>query len=489
MSLSSIFQDIADAIRTKTGKSESIYPVDMASEIEGISSGGGYKLEKMPSGAVSSFNDGTDLPLNKLKVSIEPVQDLHGYDAPWAGGAGKNKSPVNSGEIKSGDFVIFSTPLPSGNYAISFRATRTGSTSRQAQFIVYDENDTAYNSYGFDITTSRVERTLNATNGISRIYFYSIGGSWGESQNFTLTLTDFQVEDGNTATAYEPYSNICPISGWDEVNVTRDGKNLLPYQLQWYNRPADLTSAKAFWVKAGTYSISFTGSSATSWRWYIKAYNADKTEVSTAGDEITSLPYSSTAQGYQSASNVTNKKLGFTVLKDCYLAFGIRVGDGTATSTFTNCQLEFGSSQTEYEAYNGNTYNVSWQTEAGTVYGGTLDVVSGVLTVTNANIVSYNGEIINEPWISSMDVYSAGATPTTGAQVVYPLTTPQTIQLTPIAVRSLIELNNIWADTGDIMNGEYFKGIESGGGKQNLKVIEGTTNKLKLSINAYESEV
>lgn len=40
MSLSSIFQDIADAIRTKTGKSESIYPVNMASEIEGIESGG-----------------------------------------------------------------------------------------------------------------------------------------------------------------------------------------------------------------------------------------------------------------------------------------------------------------------------------------------------------------------------------------------------------------------------------------------------------------
>jgi hypothetical protein len=40
MSLTSIFQDIADAIRSKTGKSESIYPVDMASEIEGIESGG-----------------------------------------------------------------------------------------------------------------------------------------------------------------------------------------------------------------------------------------------------------------------------------------------------------------------------------------------------------------------------------------------------------------------------------------------------------------
>lgn len=36
MSLSSIFQDIANAIRTKTGKADSIYPSDMASEIESI---------------------------------------------------------------------------------------------------------------------------------------------------------------------------------------------------------------------------------------------------------------------------------------------------------------------------------------------------------------------------------------------------------------------------------------------------------------------
>lgn len=39
MSLTSIFQDIANAIRSKTGSVEAIYPVDMASEIEGISGG------------------------------------------------------------------------------------------------------------------------------------------------------------------------------------------------------------------------------------------------------------------------------------------------------------------------------------------------------------------------------------------------------------------------------------------------------------------
>ena len=49
-------------------------------------------------------------------------------------------------------------------------------------------------------------------------------------------------------------------------------------------------------------------------------------------------------------------------------------------------------------------------------------------------------------WISSMDVYSAGGTPTTGAQVVYELATPQTYQLTPTEVTLLLGENNIWSD-------------------------------------------
>lgn len=91
-----------------------------------------------------------------------------------------------------------------------------------------------------------------------------------------------------------------------------------------------------------------------------------------------------------------------------------------------------------------------------TVYGGTLNVTSGELRATLANIASYNGETINEPWISSMDAYSAGTTPTTGAQVVYPLTTPQTYQLTPAQVSTLLGQNNIFADCGQILQGEYF---------------------------------
>ena len=85
-----------------------------------------------------------------------------------------------------------------------------------------------------------------------------------------------------------------------------------------------------------------------------------------------------------------------------------------------------------------------------TYYGGLLDVVSGKLTVTHANIASYNGEQINEPWLSSMDEYVSGTTPTIGAQVVYPLTTSYEVQLTPTQVELAIRQNTIFADSGDI---------------------------------------
>ena len=43
------------------------------------------------SGDIASFAEGSGLPFKSLVVNIEPQQDLHGYDAPWVGGAGKNK--------------------------------------------------------------------------------------------------------------------------------------------------------------------------------------------------------------------------------------------------------------------------------------------------------------------------------------------------------------------------------------------------------------
>lgn len=98
-------------------------------------------------------------------------------------------------------------------------------------------------------------------------------------------------------------------------------------------------------------------------------------------------------------------------------------------------------------ASDGTTYT----TDLGrTVYGGTLDVVSGELTITDGYIASYNGEALPSTWISDRDVYASGTTPSIGAEVVYKLASPQTIQLTPTEVRTLLGQNNVWSD-GDVV--------------------------------------
>lgn len=81
-----------------------------------------------------------------------------------------------------------------------------------------------------------------------------------------------------------------------------------------------------------------------------------------------------------------------------------------------NFQFELGSTATDYELYTGETYNITFPA---TIYGGTLDVTTGVLT-------------------STLDA--------DGNQ----LATPQVYQLEPQEIRTLLGTNNIWADCGNV---------------------------------------
>ena len=136
------------------------------------------------------------------------------------------------------------------------------------------------------------------------------------------------------------------------------------------------------------------------------------------------------------------------------------------------------------------------------VYGAKLKPLTGELVVTHDYIASYNGETINEPWISSMDVYVAGATPTTGAQVVYPLTTPVTYQLTPTEVRSLLGTNNIFANCGPITELKYtrdlnlcindiiarIEALEGGSSNRSLSVSPVLTKSLTSELDTTEGK-
>lgn len=148
---------------------------------------------------------------------------------------------------------------------------------------------------------------------------------------------------------------------------------------------------------------------------------------------------------------------------------------------------------------NPTTYNINWQSTAGTVYGGTINILTGVLTAIHAKYIIDNESqitrnsnyswycspgdakrsdtsslsVISNKFKSSMsgnqdvcflhpDGYIRFNTSVGYAnrhelflaigaiEFIYPLATPITYQLTPVQVRSLLGTNNVWADCGNI---------------------------------------
>ena len=172
-------------------------------------------------------------------------------------------------------------------------------------------------------------------------------------------------------------------------------------------------------------------------------------------------------------------------------------------------QIELGSTATPYEPYHGKTYTTPFNQ---TVYGGTLDVLTGELTITHGMAdlgsltwgydstylrfvtdsligqykylgsrltpflssiytVLTNGEPFDINW--NYVIYSGGddqkiivhnhdytdinafKTAMSGQTLVYELATPTTLSLTPQTVKSLVGENHISASTGDVLECKF----------------------------------
>jgi hypothetical protein len=196
----------------------------------------------------------------------------------------------------------------------------------------------------------------------------SVGGTYP----ITMKL---QIESGSTATTWSPYSNICPISGWTGAKVTRTGKNLLDkslghlYNNNYFVFGGNTTSLdNTLYLKAGTYTISTSKP--------VHAYLEDRNQ-----ERLIPAQYGVTS-------------VTFTNPIDQYCKFSLsRAEDSQALADTYDYQLELGSTATAYEPYQGQTYEVTFPTEAGTVYGGTLTVNgdgTGQLVVDN-EIVTLDG--------------------------------------------------------------------------------------------------
>lgn len=404
------------------------------------------------SGSVVSFSDGNGSDFDALSVEINPVQNLNGYDKPWPAGGGKNLFNADTGANgyidNNGAVVSRSYQFASDYIAVTAGSSYTISAASQMGNIgiAYFDSNKAIILPRVD-NASRQTLTITPASGVGyvRFWFY-VNSSTNLNPTNVKETYKVQFESGSTATAYVPYSNICPISGWTEAKVTRTGKNILPPGTSGTQQGATYTVNPD-----GTITVTGTATGSSK-RILNSALLKGGTQYVLSGCPIGGGQGKFGLALYETGTNTIlgtdfGSGVTYTPVSDEIIDVGIRYWYGQSPAGTWKPQLEIGSSPTTYEPFSGNTCTIDLN---GTRYGGTLDVLTGVLTVDRANIASYNGETLPGEWISSMDVYAPGTTPTTGAQVVYELASSQTVQLTAQQVQTLIYNNNVFADTGNV---------------------------------------
>ena len=274
-------------------------------------------------------------------------------------------------------------------------------------------------------------------------------------------------------------SNIRPIHGWDSASIYNRSKNLFPMTIDeiksantqgtWsgndysyggmiftliLDAKNSILGIKINGRAEGSYKdFFFTGTTRVNLATYGLVYGNQYT-ISGSKSGLTVMLNGGNA-------NITASESGTTFIatnSDVYFP-ALRP---TSYASFDNViiypQIEAGTQTTDFVPY-CTTYTHAFTDAQGnplTVYGTEWDVVGGELKQTDGYIASYNGETLPSTWISDRDVYASGTTPTIGAEVVYKLATPTTIQLSPLSIRLLEGTNNIYADCGDIIDGEYF---------------------------------
>lgn len=478
-------------------------------------------------GDMASFITNINYPLKELEADIVAQQDLHGYSHPWAGGAGKNILPntLVSGTL---DGITY-TANDDGSVTVSGTATNVSLKVIATMTL----GAGTYKANG-GITNATVSVRLNSTSGTE------IASSNGNDVSFTLSASStivacIRVGNGVSASGtlypmirlssvsdatYEPYANICPIVGYDDVDVNVTGKNLLAYP--YYNGTSKTSDGITFTVNSdGSVGVNGTATANTNF-WFCYQDTSKTLPIGTykcapSGVNIPDSVYlhARTIKNPNYVNTNVTEKNTFTITEqgDGLYAVSLRVSSGTTVTNgiFYPMVVVGSETNTSYEPYKGNTYT----TDLGsTYYGGTLNVTTGVLTVTHGYVdlgtltwnftnnsqrqYYYSGDIaseINSPETSGivaniicsnynvvryLDVYnnavdgsigisSSGRiaiydtaytsieasasdfkTAMSGVQLVYELATPQTVQLSPQEVETVVGQNHIWANSGQI---------------------------------------
>ena len=431
------------------------------------------------SGNIATFSDGSNAPFKNIKIGITPKKTVIG--------TGKNLLDIDallsapSGQVGSYMFehVLTMTLSPNTQYTLS--TTYDGETN-----VIYLNGTQSSNA----AKSSTPRTTTTDSDGNLMILLYNRTGI-EEFENKTVTV---QLERGDTATTYEVFYKIYQISGYTAGQFGRRGKNMVNSALytrgyvdQYGAEKADSSWRRTAYIKVNS-NTTYTFS------------------VDTSGGNLAKHAFFDFDMNF--ISSIDSGTRTFTTPNNtAWVRFSLR-------KTTTRSQLEAGSVATAYEPHNGNTYNIQFPQEAGTVYGGTLTLNedgSGVLTVDRLSIdlgsldwtyidhafnlrsqaitgavlpsgINDMPDLISSCYLvkSYVDTLNIDKTITlifatsgssgqlwvhdsaytdsnsfkmdvTGQKVVYELATPITYTLTPITpINSFDGVNNVWADTGNV---------------------------------------
>ena len=444
------------------------------------------------SGQIVHITDGADdIPMESVKVNIEPVQEKVQkstvYDNPM--------SLVND----TSGYIDLPETFATASYYIS------GLTDRLYSVIYfYDASHNYIGRTGGAARTSFLLQTstiVGSLTGIEPSTCKSVRVTQYQNPNVPGVIDEVdnlktQIEKGSTATSYSPYSNVCPISGWTGANVVRTGVNV--WDEEW---------------EVGGYNIN-TGEKTVN-----NSFIRCKNPISVVSGQAYHVVCSSNVyaigkdkdgnclgllKSTNNVSSLANKDILIppSVVAVCWYS------DNYGTTYNHDISINYPATDTDYHPYAGDTYSITFPSEAGTVYGGTLDFTNGTLTVDRAmvDLGTLNWSYITDFTYPAFRVYGSNA-PTgikensamtctaykfvgnfaswnaitqggncviggvtsakgcvirddaytdaasfkasvAGQTLAYELATPTTYNLTPTEIKSLYGENNIYANCG-----------------------------------------
>lgn len=351
--------------------------------------------------------DDADGEVKALNVELTPIQDLHGYDKPWAAGAGKNKIifpystasgtsfgglnvtyddegiiRITGTRVTNASWVLNTITLPAGTYTAT-----TGTTLPEGLSLrVYDSvSGTTYAS-----VLSSGTFTLTATTTLL-IYFFLIT----DIGTIDATVKP-QIEQGSTATSWTPYENICPIYPHTSLPVRDTGKNLLDpkfYARIRYNPNVGESAVGTGGLLDVTDRVAINGNtySQTGDAWAIPMCMITDIEKYVGNPICLSGTFTgdlNILNGLRSAWIFTDKNYIVTRIASAmnlnppftltpasgekYLIWYIN-SSAVGTITLNEPQLELGDTATTYAPYTGQTVTVPLND----LYGGSVDVIGG----------------------------------------------------------------------------------------------------------------